>query len=42
MGGGNKQFNIVPGIYTIQVEGLVEKNGSEFEDLNKGTVDSEF
>ena len=42
MGGGNKQFNIVPGTYTIQVEGLVEKSGSEFEDLNKGTADSEF
>jgi hypothetical protein len=36
MGGGNKQFNIVPGTYTIQVEGLDSDNGGNAtEDVGK-------
>ena len=42
MAGGNKQFNIVPKVYTITVTGLEEKEGSEFQDLTNGTPDSEF
>lgn len=42
MAGGTKQFNITPDTYTITVSGLVEKKGSEFEDLTNGTADSEF
>ena len=36
MGGGNKQFNIVPGTYTIQVEGLdSNEGGNSTEDVGK-------
>ena len=40
MAGGSKQFNIVPGVYTIQIEGL--QSGNEVEDLPRDTADGEF